>query len=134
MITFPPHSKKGSSAPEAQPCPMQDHAADLRSVPAPVAPHPQVSTATPLAPWTGQLTQSARERTSSDGAGKGPKLRRGGEPMKAEGAGPGMPCRLLGLPQKPCVSMGKDPLSLSFRPFLEGLPRRLQSRTDTRLL
>lgn len=78
-----------------------------------------------------RLHKSAGECTSSNGAGKGPKLWLSGEPMKAGGADPGVPRRLLELPPKPCLSMGET-LSFSFSPFLKGLPRGLQSRTHTR--
>lgn len=84
-----------------------------------VTPHPPVSITTPLAPQkgrTGQTLCSSQVAYVSwralDGAGKGPKLRLGGEPMKAGGAGPGMPRRSLWLPQKPCLSMGRHSLFL----------------------
>ena len=80
-----------------------------------------------------RLRKSGGEHTPSNGAEKGPKLQLGGEPMKAGGAGPGIPHRLLWLPQKPVFQWGET-LSFSFSPFLEGFPRRLQSRTDMRLL
>lgn len=77
-----------------------------------------------------RLCKSAGEHTSSNGAGKGPKLRLAGEPTKAGGGAQGCHTDCYGFHRSPVFQWGET-LSFSFSPFLKGLHRRLQSRADT---
>lgn len=134
MKSFPPHSKKLSSTPEVRLCPKQDHAADLRDCPCSDTHH-----SSPPRQHHGSPGPTEGEDGTDFGQLTGcvSQLENVCHPT---GLAMAQNCWLRGAyktwgsrPREAIQMMmvSTEALSFSFSPFLEGLPRRLQSKIHT---